>query len=192
MPSTGRHSEAFSQEIVPIHQGRARERVSLYLALVLNLLAWRHFPASSVGAYARGGPCDVCLLYQPTGAREGEDQKPGERHHASCPDLLRVVPDPYHALGRGWMGDGGRWKKIGTCWESTSSLERGAGADKNGHIPEKSENHHVRMRSCQNASSSLHNLGAGLLEVWCRILGGGGEMISLADNEFNFFLLCSN
>ena len=53
--------------------------------------------------------------------------------------------------GAGWgMEDG--WKKIGTCWESTSSLERGAGADKNGHIPEKSENHHVRMRSCQNAS----------------------------------------
>ena len=56
----------------------------------------------------RGGPCGVRLLYHLTRAWEGEDQKPGERHHASCPDLLRVVPDPYHALGRGWMGDGGR------------------------------------------------------------------------------------
>ena len=156
MPSTSRHSEAFSQEIVPIHQGRARERVSFYLALVLNLLAWRHFPASSVGAYARGGPCDVCLLYQPTGAREGEDQKPGERHHASCPDLLRTVPDPYHAWGRGRMGDGDEWKKIGACWESTSSLERGLwvvlGQTGTDIFPVKSENPHVRLRSCQNAS----------------------------------------
>ena len=141
MPSTGRHSEAFSQEIVPIHQGRARERVSLYLALVLNLLAWRHFPASRVGAYARGGPCDVCLLYQPTGAREGEDQKPGERHHASCPDLLRTVPDPYHAWGRGRMGDGG-WleedrRLLGIHVIPRAGSAGGSGADRNGHIPSK-------------------------------------------------------
>ena len=141
MPSTGRHSEAFSQEIVPIHQGRARERVSLYLALVLNLLAWRHFPASSVGAYARGGPCDVCLLYQPTGAREGEDQKPGERHHASCPDLLRTVPDPYHAWGRGRMGDGGRAEEdrglLGIHVIPRAGSVGGSGADRNEHIPSK-------------------------------------------------------
>ena len=141
MPSTGRHSEAFSQEIVPIHQGRARERVSLYLDLVLNLLAWRHFPASGVGAYTRGGPCDVCLLYQPTGAREGEDQKPGERHHASCPDLLRTVPDPYHAWGRGRMGDGGRVEEdrglLGIHVIPRAGSVDGSGADRNGHIPSK-------------------------------------------------------
>ena len=141
MPSTSCHSEAFSQEIVPIHQGRARERVSLYLALVLNLLAWRHFPASSVGAYARGGPCDVCLLYQPTGAREGEDQKPGERHHASCPDLLRTVPDPYHAWGRGRMGDGGRVEEdrglLGIHVIPRAGSVGCSGADRNGHIPSK-------------------------------------------------------
>ena len=52
------------------------------------------------------------------------------------------------------MGMEDVWMKIETCWESTSSLEGvgGAGADKNGHIPDKSENPHIRMRSCQNAS----------------------------------------
>ena len=136
------------------------------------------------------------LPYHPTRAWEGEDQKPGERDQASCPDLLRAVPDSYHALGRGWMGMDDVWRRIETCWESTSYLERGLwvvlGQIRTDIFLIKSENPHVRMRSCQNASSSLHNRGAGLLDVWCKILGGGGEMISLADNEFNFFLLCSN
>ena len=117
--------------------------------------------------------------------------------------IMRLVPIFYaqcltHTMlgdGAGWgMEDG--WKKIGTCWESTSSLERDLwvvlGQIRTDIFLIKSENPHVRMRSCQNASSSLHNRGAGLLDVWCKILGGGGEMISLADNEFNFFLLCSN
>lgn len=57
--------------------------------------------------------------------------------------------------GAGWgMEDG--WKKIGTCWKSTSSLERGLwvvlGQTRTDIFPIKSENPHVRMRSCQNAS----------------------------------------
>ena len=146
-----------------------------------------HFPASSVGAYARGGPCDVCLPYHPTRAWEGEDQKPGERHQASCPDLLRAVLEPYHAMGRGWMGTEDGRRKIGTCWESTSSLEQDLwvvpGQIRTDIFPIKSENPHIGMRSCQNASSSLHDRGASSLEVWCRIFGGGGEMFSLANNE---------
>ena len=81
------------------------------------------------------------LPYHPTRAWEGEDQKPGELDQASCPDLLRAVPDSYHALGRGWMGMDDMWRKIETCWESTSFPRAGpvggAGADKNGHIPDK-------------------------------------------------------
>ena len=119
-------------------------------------LAWRDFPAPSVGAYARGGLCVVRLLYHPTGAREGGDRKPGERHHASCPDLLRAVPDPYHAWGRGRMGEENWWKRIGACWESKSSLERGLwvmlGQTVTDIFPVKSENPHVRERSCQNTS----------------------------------------
>ena len=50
---------------------------------------------------------------------------------------------PTHTLlggGAGWGMENG-WKKVGACWESKSSLERGlwgsAGADRNGHIPGK-------------------------------------------------------
>ena len=50
---------------------------------------------------------------------------------------------PTHTLlggGAGWGTENG-WKKVGACWESKSSLERGlrgsAGADLNGHIPGK-------------------------------------------------------
>ena len=95
--------------------------------------------------------------------------------------------------GWGWITCGGRSRPAGN---PRLSLEQGMwvvlGQIRTDIFLIKSENPHVRMRSCQNASSSLHNRGAGLLEVWCKILGGGGEMISLADNEFNFFLLCSN
>ena len=101
MPSTGRHSEAFSQEIVPIHQGSEGKSLSRPCHNP-HLLAWRDFPASSVGAYARGGLCVVRLLYHPTGAREGGDRRPGERHQAFCPEV-----------GRHWSETSG-WETAGT------------------------------------------------------------------------------
>ena len=129
----------------------------------------------------------LCLPNHPTRAWEGEDQKPGERDQVSCPDLLRAVLEPYHAMGQGWMGTEDGWRKIRTCWESTSSLEQDLwvvpGQIRTDIFPIKSENPHIGMRSCQNASSSLHDRGASSLEVWCRIFGGGGEMFSLANNE---------
>ena len=142
LPSTGRRSEAFSQEIVPIHQGNSsRERVSLDLALVLIFLPGEIFLHLAFGAYARGGLCVVRLLYHPTGAREGGDPRPGVRHHASCPGLLRAVPDPYHAWGRGRMGDGGRVEEdrglLGIQVIPRAGSVGGSGADRNGHIPSK-------------------------------------------------------
>ena len=57
--------------------------------------------------------------------------------------------------GAGW-GMEDEWKKIGACWESTSSLERGLwvvlGQTGTDIFPVKSENPHVRERSCQNTS----------------------------------------
>ena len=55
---------------------------------------------------ARGGLCGVCLPNHLIGAWEGEERKPGERDHASRPDLLCAEPDSYHALGRGMDEDG--------------------------------------------------------------------------------------
>ena len=61
------------------------------MSIILIFLPGEIFLHLAFGAYARGGLCVVRLLYSPTGAREGGDRRPGERHQASCPDLLRVV-----------------------------------------------------------------------------------------------------
>ena len=65
---------------------------------------------------------------------------------------------PTHTLlggGAGWGMENG-WKEVGACWESKSSLERGLwvvlGQTGTDISPVKSENPHVRLRSCQNAS----------------------------------------
>ena len=65
---------------------------------------------------------------------------------------------PTHTLlrgGAGWGMENG-WKKVGACWESKSSLERGLwavlGQTGTDIFPVKSENPHVRERSCQNTS----------------------------------------
>ena len=65
---------------------------------------------------------------------------------------------PTHTLlggGAGWGMENG-WKKVGACWESKSSLERGLwvvlGQTGTDIFPVKSENPHVRERFCQNTS----------------------------------------
>ena len=56
-------------------------------------------------------------------------------------DLLRTVPDPYHAWGWGWMGDGGRVEEdqdlLGIHVIPRAGSVGGSGADRNGHIPSK-------------------------------------------------------
>ena len=111
------------------------------MSIILIFLPGEIFLHLAFGAYARGGLCVVRLLYSPTGAREGGDRRPGERHHASYPYLLRAVPDPYHAWGRGRMGDGERVEEdrglLGIQVIPRAGSVGDAGADKNGHIPSK-------------------------------------------------------
>ena len=77
--------------------------------------------------------------------------------------IMRLVPIFYaQCLTHTMLGGGAGWgmederKKIGACWESTSSLERGLwvvlGQTGTDIFPVKSENPHVRERSCQNTS----------------------------------------
>ena len=73
---------------------------------------------------------------------------------------------PTHILlrggARGEMENG--WKRVGAAGKSESSLEWGlrgcAGADRNGHIPDKNIIPHVRERFCQSTSSSTALRGA--------------------------------
>ena len=73
---------------------------------------------------------------------------------------------PTHILLRGgarWEMENG-WKRVGAAGKSESSLEWGlrgcAGADRNGHIPDKNIIPHVRERFCQSTSSPIALRGA--------------------------------
>ena len=73
--------------------------------------------------------------------------------------------------GAGWGMENG-WKRIGACWESKSSLERGLwvmlGQTRTDIFPVKSENPHVRG-GLVKIRPLIALRGASLLEVWCRI-----------------------
>ena len=151
----------------------AKERLSLDLALVLIFLPGEIFLHLALERMRKVGSVSfVCSTTLPVPGKGGT----GNLGNVT----MRLVPIFYalcltHTMlggGAGW-GMENRWKRIGACWESKSSLERGlwvvlgqTGAD---IFPVKSENPHVRERSCQNTSPHCTSRSKLAFEVLCRI-----------------------
>ena len=132
------------------------EKVSLDLALVLIFVPGQIFLHLALERMQEvGSVWFVCSTTLP---------EPGKGGTGNLGNVTMRLVSIFYALclthtmlggGAGWGMENG-WKRIGACWESKSSLERGLwvvlGQTEADIFPGKSENPHVRERSCQSTS----------------------------------------
>ena len=150
----------------------SRQKVSLDLALVLIFVPGQIFLHLALERMQEvGSVWFVCSTTLPEPGKGGT----GNLRNVT----MRLVPIFYalyltHTMlggGAGWGMENG-WKRIGACWESKSSLERGLwvmlGQTRTDIFPVKSENPHVRG-GLVKIRPLIALRGAILLEVWCRI-----------------------
>ena len=150
----------------------SRQKVSLDLALVLIFLPGEIFLHLALERMQEvGSVWFVCSTTLP---------EPGKGGTGNLGNVTMRLVLIFYALclthtmlggGAGWGMENG-WKRIGACWESKSSLERGLwvmlGQTRTDIFPVKSENPHVRG-GLVKIRPLIALRGASLLEVWCRI-----------------------
>ena len=151
VPSTGRQLRSFSQKIVSIHQGSEGRSLS-HLAIVLIFLPGEIFLLLAFGALCeRWALCCSSTLPPYWGPGRGRPETWGTSPSVLSWSSTRCSR-PISCLG---AGQDGKWRtggrRLGPAGKSESSLEWGlwgcAGADRNGHIPDKNIIPHVRERS---------------------------------------------